>query len=96
MPIAPGQALFFVRGGYIDPADGKFWHAALSGTWWSSRAVLYASSSLANTYRLDFNDMRVDTSSGPNNRSNAFPLRCLSAVLGHVDNHTQKCVIILL
>ena len=66
--------------GYVGP----------SGFWWSSRAVIYSSSTLANAYSLYFSSTTVNPLNGPSNRYAGFPLRCLSTVLGYVEMEREE------
>ena len=71
-----------MRSGILGPSDGKFWHAALSGDWWSSRGAdkRYDGAAVLSAYYLNFTTA-VHSSNGPDARFVAFPLRCLSTVL---------------
>ncbi len=78
------QVQGFVRSGYMVTYSDKFQHAGVHGFHWSSRAssINTNGSSVPSAYDLDFNDSGVAVSGGPNYRFYAFPLRCLSTVLG--------------
>ena len=69
----------FVRSGRIGltVSAGTLGNASQYGHWWSSRADVYTSDT---AYDLSFNTAM--SPSYMNNRWNAFPLRCLSTVLG--------------
>ncbi len=69
--------LYFVRSGYIHPGGGKSWAVGLTGHCWSLRGDIISTS-----YGLGFNAAGVIPSNGPHERLYAFPLRCLSTVLG--------------
>ena len=80
------SALFFVRSGsvYLPNTAGTFGYAGHSADYWSSRgsSTRYDGVSTPSAYRLLFNATGVYPSNGPNNHYIAFPLRCLSTVLG--------------
>jgi len=77
---------YFVRSGYVNPSNsaGTFRDAGSGGFWWSSRgaSTRYDGVTTPSAYRLHFGVTGVSTSNGPHNRYIAFPLRCLSTVLG--------------
>ena len=66
-----------MRSGYIHPGGGKSWAVGLTGHCWSLRGDIISTS-----YGLGFNAAGVIPSNGPHERLYAFPLRCLSTVLG--------------
>ena len=75
--------LYFVRSGYVDLDNGKFWDAGITGYWWSSRgSSTHASSAVTPSgYILGFDATDVHPSYGPFNRYIGRSLRCLSTVL---------------
>ncbi len=72
--------LYFVRSGYITLpiAAGTFRDAGIADLYWSSRS--YSMSTRA--YNLLFNANEVNSLRNDYARWYAFPLRCLSTVLG--------------
>ena len=72
----------FVRSGRLNltVSAGTLGYAGVSGSWWSSRAAAYTSSTSATAYYLEFGGSSVYPSNGPNNRWYGFPLRCLSSM----------------
>ena len=69
----------FVRSGYVHLAltTGTSRYAGDTGDWWSSRGDI-----AAGAYNFYFNATGILPSGGPSDRYFAFPLRCLSTVLG--------------
>ncbi len=65
---------YFVRSGTIYANGGILNYAGLSGLGWANSAEL--SNDFLHSFYLDFNESIVGLS-GYNNRSFAFPLRCL-------------------
>ena len=68
-----------MRSGNVNPANttGTFRNAGYGSLWWSSRTA----ASVSDAYDLYFN-ITVNPSDIPDHRWGAFPLRCLSTVLG--------------
>ncbi len=73
-----------MRSGVLSPNNGKFWTAGLEGHWWSSYGtdIRHDDAVVLSGYYMSFNSMGVNPSRGPDYRFYAFPLRCLSTVLG--------------
>jgi len=73
-----------VRSGNVSTKGGMLRVAGNSGYEWSSRASSAHASSLdiPSAYHFYFNTTDTHSSSGPWERWVAFPLRCLSTVLG--------------
>ncbi len=69
---------------YLPNATGTFRGAGEWGYDWSSRAssMRYDGADIPSAYFIDFGPSVVRPSYGPYIRYNAFPLRCLSTVLG--------------
>ena len=63
-------------------ANGTFYLAGAYGIYWSSRSAAYTSSTISTALYFEFYS-KVSPSTGPYARWIAFPLRCLSTVLGH-------------
>jgi len=74
------KTLIFVRSGFVDlpNTDGTLRYTGTNSDYWSSRSYLTP----IFAYYFDNNPDGVYSSGGPNNRWYAFPLRCLSTVLG--------------
>jgi len=66
-----------VRSGDLLPYDGKSWSAGWLAVVWSSRAA-----GAAGAYRLVVYSTVYPSGDTANDRFYAFPLRCLSTVLG--------------
>ncbi len=77
---------FPVRSGlvYLPNTAGTLRYAGLSGYGWSSRgSSTHANgSAVPSSYNLAFGASVAYSSNGPDGRNLAFPLRCLSTVLG--------------
>ncbi len=67
---------------FLTGVDGVLEYTTVRGYGWSSRSATYASSISAGAYYLRVEPAVVIPSNGPYDRYNAFPLRCLSTVLG--------------
>ena len=70
---------YFVRSGYVNltTTTGTLRYVGQNGGWWSSHGT-----ATTGAHALDFNNTITHPSAGPNSRYHAFPLRCLSTVLG--------------
>jgi len=77
--------LYFVRSGriFLAVSTDAFGSAGYEGNWWSLRGTdnVWGSAGLGGYY-LGFTASAVIPSAGPAPRWVAFPLRCLSTVLG--------------
>ena len=76
---------FPVRSGYtyLPNTAGTFRLAASVAEYWSSRAssTRFDGVNVSSAYKFEFSSI-INPSSGPDARAYAFPLRCLSTVLG--------------
>ncbi len=70
----------FVRSGDVALIAGVLRDAGITSVYWASRAGTYTSSTSATAYRFGFTIVMY--ASYADNRWYAFPLRCLSTVLG--------------
>ena len=70
--------LYFVRSGYINSILGYLLHMSGDGDYWSLSATSKHGTdvSVPSAYFLNF-ATHADSSGGPDNRWDSFPLRCL-------------------
>ncbi len=73
------HSTLFVRSGYIRLDYDSLRNFSLTGYGWSNTATTYYGAGTwdANAYTLAFDAGTVYPSNGPNNRWQAFPVRCL-------------------